>query len=192
MGDIQGDKYEAILDAAYTIFGTKGFYESKISEIAEQAGVAKGTVYLYFKSKEQLFTAVTRRDCEQYLAEMQSALINRTLGEGLLRMANLHLHYYFKRKQHTKLFFMTPNSDPDLMEFMREFIQDYTDLVKNKLASEGVQQPEFHAKAFIGMMERLKMDILLNKDFRECDVDQTAELAANLFMHGCKAGIQKF
>ncbi|WDM23636.1 TetR/AcrR family transcriptional regulator [Paenibacillus polymyxa] len=192
MGDIQGDKYAAILDAAYTIFGTKGFYESKISEIAEQAGVAKGTVYLYFKSKEQLFTAVTRRDCEQYLAEMQSALINRTLGEGLLRMANLHLHYYFKRKQHTKLFFMTPNSDPDLMEFMREFIQDYTDLVKNKLASEGVQQSEFHAKAFIGMLERLKMDILLNKDFSECDVDQTAELTANLFMHGCKAGIQKF
>ncbi|MET3209221.1 UNVERIFIED_CONTAM: AcrR family transcriptional regulator [Paenibacillus sp. PvR008] len=93
MGGIHGDKYEAILDAAYTIFGTKGFYESKISEIAEQAGVAKGTVYLYFKSKEQLFTAVTRR-----------------------------------------------------------------------------------------------MDILLDKDFRECDVDQTAEFAANLFMHGCEAG----
>jgi hypothetical protein len=41
MGGIHGDKHEAILDAAYTVFGTKGFYESKISEIAEQAGVAK-------------------------------------------------------------------------------------------------------------------------------------------------------
>ncbi|MGW9529299.1 TetR/AcrR family transcriptional regulator [Paenibacillus terrae] len=132
MSGIHGDKYEAILDAAYTVFGTRGFYESKISEIAGQAGVAKGTVYLYFKSKEQLFTAVTRRDCEQYLAEMQGALANRPL--------------------------------------------------------EGVQQPELHAQAFIGMMERLKMDILLDKDFREYDVDQTAEFAANLFMHGCKAG----
>ncbi|WP_025715831.1 TetR/AcrR family transcriptional regulator [Paenibacillus sp. 1-18] len=190
MSGIHGDKYEAILDAAYTVFGAKGFYESKISEIAEDAGVAKGTVYLYFKSKEQLFTAVTRRDCEQYLAEMQGALVQHNLAEGLLRMANLHLHYYYKRKQHTQLFFMTPNNNPDLMEFMRGFIRDYTDMVTNKLASEGVQQPEFHAKAFIGMLERMKMDILWNQDFHECDVDQTAEWAAHLFMHGCKARVQ--
>jgi TetR/AcrR family fatty acid metabolism transcriptional regulator len=86
---------------------------------------------------------------------------------------------------------MNPNNDPELMEFMRRFIKDYTDMVKNKLESEGVQQPELHAKAFIGMMERLKMDILLDKDFLECDVDQTAEFAANLFMHGCEAEIRK-
>lgn len=66
MSSASVDKHAAILDAAYELFGSGGFYETKMSEVAERAGIAKGTVYLYFKSKEELFMAVTRRDCEGF------------------------------------------------------------------------------------------------------------------------------
>ena len=47
-------KYQRILDAALEIFARKGFHEAKISEIARTAGVADGTIYLYFKNKDDL------------------------------------------------------------------------------------------------------------------------------------------
>jgi len=49
------DKETKILEVAETVFAEKGFHATKVDEIASRAGVAKGTVYLYFKSKEHLF-----------------------------------------------------------------------------------------------------------------------------------------
>ena len=48
------DKHEAILRAAITVFAEKGYFNSKVADIASEAGVADGTVYLYFKSKEEI------------------------------------------------------------------------------------------------------------------------------------------
>lgn len=106
MSSTSNHKHTAILDAAYELFGSGGFYETKMSEIAEQAGIAKGTVYLYFKSKEELFMAVTRRDCEGFLQQLQEKLkASDTLAGKLSIIAKHHLYYYFERKRHTKLFF---------------------------------------------------------------------------------------
>lgn len=106
MSSTTGEKLELILDAAYDLFGSNGFYETKISDIAHQAGIAKGTVYLYFKSKEELFMAVTRRDCEHFLDGLDTNLQNcSTMAERLLVIAKHHSMYYFERKHRTKLFF---------------------------------------------------------------------------------------
>src|SRR5262245_43002310 len=51
-------KYQRILDAALEVFARKGFHESKISEIARAAGVADGTIYLYFKNKDDLLISL--------------------------------------------------------------------------------------------------------------------------------------
>lgn len=53
-------RHEQILSAAFEVFAARGFEAARIDEVAAQAGVAKGTVYLYFKNKEQLFRAVVR------------------------------------------------------------------------------------------------------------------------------------
>ena len=53
------EKYQRILDAAVAVFAEKGFFTSRISDIADRATVADGTVYLYFKNKEEiLMTAI--------------------------------------------------------------------------------------------------------------------------------------
>lgn len=105
MSSASNQKHTAILDAAYELFGSGGFYETKMSEVAEQAGIAKGTVYLYFKSKEELFMAVTRRDCEGFLLQLQERLkASDTLAGKLSIIAKHHLNYYYERKRHTKIF----------------------------------------------------------------------------------------
>ncbi|TCP58016.1 TetR family transcriptional regulator [Tumebacillus sp. BK434] len=60
------DKRRAILEAAAKRFSTSGFHETKVGEIAEDAGIAKGTVYLHFKDKESLLAEVVHYQMREY------------------------------------------------------------------------------------------------------------------------------
>jgi AcrR family transcriptional regulator len=51
-------KYEAIVEAACTLFAEKGYEDTTIADIARSAGIAVGTVYLYFHNKHEIYTAV--------------------------------------------------------------------------------------------------------------------------------------
>lgn len=66
-------KHEAILAAAQDLFSRYGFRRTSIDEIASQAGIAKGTVYLYFPNKQAVFRAVAERVAERVLASAQAA-----------------------------------------------------------------------------------------------------------------------
>lgn len=185
MGSTASDKHTAILDAAYELFGSGGFYETKMSEVAEHAGIAKGTVYLYFKSKEDLFTAVTRRDCESFMHQLEQKLQRcASLTEKLAVISEHHLLYYYERKQHTKLFFRAPNNNPELVAYMALFMEQYMQAVVKVLLEGGASEPELMAQSYIGTLDRLKMDILFNASFTEEDAYKRAEFAASLFIHG--------
>src|SRR6476646_6994443 len=62
-----GDKREAILRAAIKVFANSGYFNSKVADIAREAGVADGTVYLYFKSKEDILHSIFDRSVEEAL-----------------------------------------------------------------------------------------------------------------------------
>ncbi|WP_017813831.1 MULTISPECIES: TetR/AcrR family transcriptional regulator [Paenibacillus] len=192
MSGTTGDKLELILDAAYELFGLDGFYETKISDIAHRAGIAKGTVYLYFKSKEELCLAVTRRDCEYFLEKLQDALQHcRQLADKLHVIAAHHTTYHFERRKYTKLVFRAPNNDPELMEYMRNFIFRYMDIVQQVLIEANVQQPRWCAESYIGMLDRVKMDIMFNPEFTEQELHERTSFVAGLFLEGCTQQINK-
>jgi TetR/AcrR family fatty acid metabolism transcriptional regulator len=185
MSSASNHKHNAILDAAYELFGSGGFYETKMSEVAERAGIAKGTVYLYFKSKEELFMAVTHRDCEGFLQQLQERLkASDTLAGQLSLIAKHHLHYYYERKQHTNLFFRAPNNNPELVAYMTLFMEQYMQAVVKVLLEGGASEPELMAQSYIGMLDRLKMDILFDPSFSEEDAYKRADFAAGLFING--------
>lgn len=185
MSSTSNQKHTAILDAAYELFGSGGFYETKMSEVAEQAGIAKGTVYLYFKSKEELFMAVTRRDCEGFLMQLQEKLKDsESLAGKLSIIAKHHMNYYYERKRHTKLFFRAPNNNPELVAYMTLFMEQYMQAVVRVLLEGGASEPELMAQSYIGMLDRLKMDILFDPSFSEEDAYKRADFAADLFIKG--------
>ncbi|WP_239004552.1 TetR/AcrR family transcriptional regulator [Paenibacillus tepidiphilus] len=178
-------KAHAILDAAYELFGARGFYETKISQVAEQAGIAKGTVYLYFKNKEELFMAVTRRDCEGFIDDLRIRLrACETTGQQLVVIAEHHIRYYYERKQHTNLFFRTPHNNAELKAYMSHFMKTYMLTVQNVLSQGGAEEAELLAQSYIGMLDRLKMDILFDPEFSEADAQGRAAFAAGLFLEG--------
>jgi AcrR family transcriptional regulator len=57
----KADRPEEIVNAALAVFAAKGFAAAKLDDIARQAGVSKGAVYLYFETKEDIFRAVVER-----------------------------------------------------------------------------------------------------------------------------------
>ncbi|WP_138495524.1 TetR/AcrR family transcriptional regulator [Paenibacillus pinistramenti] len=186
MRELQAEKYEAILDAAFELFGTHGFYETKISDIAEKAGIAKGTVYLYFNSKEKLFTAVSKRDFDLFLDNLREGLRKcGSLEECLRFIAVHHLTYYYERKNRTNLFFRVPNSDPELMRSMEIFLKEYNTMLTEVLEKAGIPEERLHAKAYIGILNELKMDILFNPDYSDQDLKMNIQFASRLFMRGC-------
>ena len=63
------DKRGAILRAAISVFARNGFFNSKVADIASEAGIADGTVYLYFKSKDDILHSVFDRAMEEFISE---------------------------------------------------------------------------------------------------------------------------
>lgn len=80
-----GDKRERILRAATKVFARKGFYATKVSEVAKAAGVADGTIYLYFKSKDDLLVSLFEDRIMLLLATLERALAERQTAEERLR-----------------------------------------------------------------------------------------------------------
>jgi TetR/AcrR family fatty acid metabolism transcriptional regulator len=69
-----GDKRERILDAAERVFAQHGFFAARVSEIAKEAGVADGTIYLYFKSKDDLLISLFESRMDRFNHELAEAI----------------------------------------------------------------------------------------------------------------------
>src|SRR6516164_2383920 len=86
------DKYQRILDAAIEVIAEHGFFHSRVAEIASRAGVADGTIYLYFKNKDELLMAAIDSAFHQFIQRARTALAQiPEPREKLRRMAFLHL-----------------------------------------------------------------------------------------------------
>jgi TetR/AcrR family fatty acid metabolism transcriptional regulator len=86
------DKREAILRAATHVFARNGYFQSQVADIARAAGVAAGTVYLYFRSKDDLLVSLFERTMREAIEEGRAALAGiADPRERLARIATLHL-----------------------------------------------------------------------------------------------------
>lgn len=68
------DRRAAIIEAAIEVFARKGFFGAKVSEIAETAGVADGTIYLYFKSKDEILISLFEEKMEAIITDLEGML----------------------------------------------------------------------------------------------------------------------
>src|SRR5829696_4251528 len=83
-------KRERILRAAVDVFAEFGYFNAKVSQIARSAGVADGTIYLYFDGKEDLLITIFREHTRNYLRSLEQQLANINRAEDRLRIAVRH------------------------------------------------------------------------------------------------------
>lgn len=86
----RGDRRDAILDVAYECFVADGYGATSMSTIATRLGGSKGTLYNYFKSKEELFDAFVRRACAELRSHIDALPAD---GDVRSRLAQMALHF---------------------------------------------------------------------------------------------------
>jgi TetR/AcrR family transcriptional regulator len=141
---------EEIIDAAEKVFFEKGLGVATMDEIAEEAELSKGTLYLYYKSKEDLYLTVTMRGTEIMYKMFQEAL---STGEPTIQLiANLGEAYYNYFKNHrnyfrTLYFFENPQLhtqvSPEVMEICSVQDKKIWDLVVG-LIRRGIEEGMLH------------------------------------------------
>lgn len=96
--DPREDKRRRIHSAAIKVFAEKGFYSARVSDIAREAGVADGTIYLYFKNKDDLLISLFEDRMEQIIAEFRSRIGEHTTAVAKLEhFIELHLEMVAER-----------------------------------------------------------------------------------------------
>ncbi len=93
MSSRREDKRKRIIDAAVDVFADKGFFQAKVSEIAEAAGVADGTIYLYFKSKDDLLISLFREKMNEILQRFSAIRDEGSPEQQLRRYIAEHLAF---------------------------------------------------------------------------------------------------
>ncbi len=87
----KGPKYEKIIDAAVIVIAEHGYHQSQVSKIAKEAGVADGTIYLYFKNKEDLLVSVFNEKMGTFIEKTENELkSNDSAIEKLRTLVEMH------------------------------------------------------------------------------------------------------
>ena len=87
----QKPKYKQIIDAAVIVIAEKGYHQSQVSKIAKQAGVADGTIYLYFKNKEDILISLFREKMGLFIEKIEEEIKGKeTAKEKLLTLIEKH------------------------------------------------------------------------------------------------------
>jgi AcrR family transcriptional regulator len=96
--DIDPEKRERIFSAATELFAHFGFKKTSVSDIAEKAGVGKGTVYLVATNKEELFVQVVTREVEAYMEHASSLFDATRPADTLLLECSLHMFGWYEER----------------------------------------------------------------------------------------------
>ena len=186
-----GDKRDLILRAATRVFAQHGFFQSQVADVARVAGVAAGTVYLYFKGKDDLLVSIFERSMSEVIAEGRAAVADAANpGERLRRIAHLHLGR-LGRDQHLAVVFQVElrQSVKFMERFSATFLQDYLKLIRDAIA-EGQQSGAFRkdisattaAKIFFGALDEMATNWMLSR--RKYDLAAEADSVVDLFING--------
>ncbi|MCM2257747.1 MAG: TetR family transcriptional regulator [Vicinamibacteria bacterium] len=185
------DKRERILQAAVKVFAKKGYFAARVSEIASKAAVADGTIYLYFKGKEDLlvslFDEVMKEHIEQARAEL--ALVP-TAPEKLRVIAEHHLRAMGQNRDLAVVFQVELRQSTKFMErFTASWLQDYFSLMSAVIEDgqkDGSLRPELPrkvvVKALFGALDEMVTSWILSR--RDYDLDKLAAPVVDLFLRG--------
>ncbi|TYR82213.1 TetR/AcrR family transcriptional regulator [Priestia megaterium] len=137
-------KYKQIIDAAVVVIAENGYHNAQVSKIAKQAGVADGTIYLYFKNKEDVLISLFQEKMGQFVEKVQEELVEKETASDKLYMlidkhfSNLAGDYHLAIVTQLEL----RQSNKDLRLKINEVLKDYLSVIDSILQT-GVDTGEF-------------------------------------------------
>ena len=139
-------KYKQIIDAAVIVIAENGYHQAQVSKIAKQAGVADGTIYLYFKNKEDILISVFEDKMAVFINRLQVIVDrNETASEKLQKMIESHFKVQTDNKH---LGIVTQlelrQSNIEVRAKINAILKGYLDLI-DEILRQGVNAGDFRA-----------------------------------------------
>jgi TetR/AcrR family fatty acid metabolism transcriptional regulator len=188
------DKREAILRAATRVFARNGYFNSKVADIASAAGVADGTVYLYFKSKEEILHSIFDRSVDDAVTEARKQIEKvEDPREKLRRIAHLHLERLGADRDLAIVFQVELRGSTKFMEeFSAAGFAAYLGLIRSTIEEgqrAGVFREELNAKVvskiLFGALDEMATNWILSK--RRYKLPPMADQVLDIFLNGVSA-----
>ena len=184
-------KRDAILRAAIDVFAERGFFNAQVADVARAAGVAAGTVYLYFRSKDDLLVQLFERTTQEAFAEARAAAAEvRDPAERLRLFARLHLARLGRDRNLAIVFQVELRQSVKFMERLSStLLRDYLGHIRSAFAdgqAAGVFRDDFNptsaAKMFFGALDEMATNWILSK--RRYSLEADADSVVDLFLRG--------
>lgn len=136
-------KYKQIVDAAVIVIAENGYHQAQVSKIAKEAGVADGTIYLYFKNKEDILISVFREKMAVFVGNLEAILEEEIdTRERLFRLIDNHFSILHKDRH---LAIVTQlelrQSNKELRTRINEVLKEYLSLL-DKILKAGIESGE--------------------------------------------------
>jgi len=191
-------KRERILDAAIKVFAAEGFYNAKVSQIAHEAGVADGTIYLYFKSKDDLLINLFEDRMERVNANLREAIdTESTAVARLKRIVALHLELVEQNRDMAEVIsvelrqsskFIREYSNPKFAEFLRTIAGAVVEGQRTGELRTGID-PYVFARALFGALDEIALAWLVKHPGSKASIElpRAAEQLGDLFINGLAA-----
>ena len=191
---VVADKREAILRAATQVFARNGYFNSKVADIARAAGVADGTVYLYFKSKEEILHSIFDRKVGETISEARKELEDiQDPREKLRRIAQLHLERLGADRDLAIVFQVELRGSTKFMqEFSAAGFAEYLGMIRAAFEQgqrAGLFRRELNAKVvakiLFGALDEMATNWILSK--RRYKLLPMADQVMDIFLNGVSA-----
>src|SRR6476620_8400530 len=188
------DKPDDILRAAIDTFAARGFFNAQVADVARAAGVAAGTVYLYFKGKDDLLVSIFDRSMRDGLAAGRAAVADLDdPRERLRRLARAHLARLGSDRNLAIVFQVELRQSTKFMErFSSTLLRDYLGLIREAVADgqragtfRADLKPTAAAKMLFGALDEMATNWILSK--RRYSLEADAESVVDLFINGARA-----
>ncbi|MFD1206539.1 TetR/AcrR family transcriptional regulator [Sporosarcina contaminans] len=149
-------KYKQIVDAAVVAIAENGYHQAQVSKIAKVAGVADGTIYLYFKNKEDILISVFREKMGVFVENVKVILQKEiSATEKLYKMIDNHFSLLHSDRH---LAIVTQlelrQSNKELRYKINEVLKEYLTLL-DSILKEGIEQGEFDEEIDIRLARQM-------------------------------------
>ncbi|MDQ0215446.1 TetR/AcrR family fatty acid metabolism transcriptional regulator [Oikeobacillus pervagus] len=187
-------KYHQIIDAAVIAIAENGYHAAQVSKIAKRAGVADGTIYLYFKNKEDILISLFQEKMQNFVENLEKVVAGKQkAAEKLLLMLENHFTI-LSDDRHLAVVTQLElrQSNKELRLKINNVLKDYLKLIE-KILSEGVESGEFKSdlniritrQMIFGTIDEIVTTWVMND--QKYDLVALAPTVSKLLMSGLSA-----
>jgi TetR/AcrR family fatty acid metabolism transcriptional regulator len=188
------EKYRRIIDAAAKVFAKKGFYKAKVSEIAQEAGIADGTIYIYFDHKDDILISLFEEKMKEVLDNMRKEIsVESDPLKKIEKFALVHLKLIKDNKDMAEIIQVELRQSSKFMKNYRNpRFFEYLDLIGD-IIREGKQRgtvredilPGIAKRAFFGALDEMSRFWVLSKK-PKYDIETASRQISSFFINGIR------